>query len=96
MNEKIRTIIRSMILIAIAIAIIIQLTTQKDIEQETSAIILNLKKTENAYRIENPSEEDVNVTIFEENEITGSVILDPDQSVKINKENFIARGEKNE
>ena len=96
MNEKIRTIMQSMILIAIAIAIIIQLTTQKDIEQETSAIILNLKKSENAYHIENPSEEDVNVTIYEENKITGSVILDSDESIKINKENFIARGEKNE
>jgi len=62
----------------------------------TSEVILNLHELNSSYELENPSKVKVNVTISQENQITGSVILDPDSSIQIKEENFEALGEEYE
>ena len=94
MIKNIRTKLEYLFLLVIVLSILIQLSTQKSLEEETSAVILNLNKETNA--IENPGSTTVNVTIYEENIITGSVVLEPRESSNIEKENFKAIGEEYE
>ena len=62
----------------------------------TSAVILNLHDLNGTYELENPSKIKINTTISTSNIITGSVILEPNSSLKIYDENFIAIGEEYE
>jgi len=86
-----------LLLIVIAVAIILQFFSQKNIEDETSAVILNLHKGNITYTLENPGKTDVNVTIYDKNNaITGSVVLKSRHSKDIGGDNFTAIGEEYE
>jgi len=80
----------------IIIALFIQLITQKSIEEETGAVVLNLKKANISYQIENPGKTQVNLTLYKNNQITNSSILSPNEKISISKENIKALGELHE
>ena len=84
------------VLILIVIAILYQFSIQRDILDETSAVVLNLHKHNLSYELENEGETKVNVTIYSENLVTGSVVLEPDTSTEIKGDNFDAIGEQYE
>ena len=73
--------------------ILISLVAQNT--QDTS-IILNLHKLKDGYEIENPSNVKINLTIKSENKITGATILDVNQTITVQQENFEAVGEQYE
>ena len=83
-------------LILIVIAIVFQVIFQKDFDGYTSAVILNLKKLNSSYNLENNGSTIVNATLFKDNKITGSVILDPKTSHEIQEEDFKVIGEQYE
>ncbi len=59
----------------------------------TSEVILNLKELNTSYELENPSQIKINTTIYKENRITSSIILDPNTRIIIDDNNFTALGE---
>ena len=62
----------------------------------TSQVILNLHNLNSSYELENPSKIKINITISEENKITGSIVLNPNSSAIIEQKNFMALGEEYE
>ena len=62
----------------------------------TSEVILDLHNLNGSYELENPSKIKINTTISENNLITGSVILEPNSSLKLLDKDFIAIGEEYE
>ena len=63
----------------------------------TSEVILNLKHLDSSYyKLENPSNIKINTTISTDNEITGTIILHPNTSIILTKQNFTAIGEEYE
>jgi len=83
-------------LIVIAVAVLLQFVSQKDIIDETSAVVLNLHKLNSSYNLENAGETYVNATIYERNMITGSVILEPKKTKEIEGDDLKVLGEQYE
>ena len=96
MTEKILEKYSYLFLIIIFLVILLQTFTQRDIDHTTSAVILNLKKLNSSYNLENNGSTTVNATLFKDNKITGSVILDPKTSHEIQEEDFKVIGEQHE
>ena len=80
------------ILIIIILLSIIPIRT----ESPTSKVILNLKQQDSNYIIENPSQQKINLTVYQKNLITSSVILDPNRNHSIFEKEFLALGEQYE
>ena len=91
--EKIKDKYVYVVLILIIIAVAYQFSIQRDLIDETSAVVLNLHKRNLSYELENEGENKVNVTIYSENLVTGSVVLEPSSTVEIKGDDFEAIGE---
>ena len=86
--EKIKDKYVYVVLILIIIAVAYQFSIQRDLIDETSAVVLNLHKRNLSYELENEGENKVNVTIYSENLVTGSVVLEPSSTVEIKGDDF--------
>lgn len=92
---KIKNTIEKYWYIFLVVIILFTLFTPKE-PTITSEVILNLHELNSTYELENPSKIKLNVTISKENIITGSVVLAPNSSIKIEEKNFKAIGEEYE